>query len=58
MGKILTELKARFASFETIEGASLLAIGLGLFFGQALGLLPFITIGLIALGAYKVFIKR
>jgi len=55
---LLKELKKRFSTLETVEGVTLIGVGVAIVIGQAVGLLPFIAIGLIASGAYKMFVKR
>jgi len=61
---MLDSLKERFATLETLEGTTYLAIGGGLILAQILGLVQFIAalapvagIVLIGAGAYKTFKK-
>jgi len=54
----MLDIKERFATLETAEGATLIGVGVAIILGQVTGLLPFIAIGLIASGAYKLFVKR
>ena len=63
--ELLNELKKRFATLETIEGTTYLALGAALFLSNVFGLIqlavslvPFAAIILIAAGAYKTFVKR
>ena len=55
---IIDEVTERFATLETLEGATYLSIGAGLFFGQMFGLIQLATFILIAIGAFKIFVKR
>ena len=58
MDKFLKDIKVRFGTFETVEGVTLAAAGGVLFIGGVLGLLPYISAGLMILGGYKIWKKR
>lgn len=62
---ILESLKKRFATLETLEGSTYLITGIVLIASIILGLIdliaavaPIVGILLVAVGAYKIFIKR